>query len=710
MFHGSIPAPLRSIIYEHAGAWPETDIYVGCSGNFTIERVLHSRFGNARPVHGNDITAYSCALGWFLAGEELPYTLRPEFEETLGWLAPYMEDRADRLATLMLGTRFLQYVGKDGAYYRRMLDATQDQWPRMHEKTATKLRALETRLGSFYAGDVRTYLREEVPEQAPVVMFPPFYCLSPEHRLLTADLRWVPCGDLQTGDRLLAFDEEVPDGSVHRRWRWSEIVRSEPAVKECVRVVLEDGTDVVCTTDHPWLAQRLDRPSSNPKRWVRADRLMEEAPYVTRLLDTWEPARTYEAGWLAGMFDGEGSVYLGKSASKLGISQRPGPVADRFTSWMKETGLDTTVCPRPSGVNGFEVAGGWPEMLRALGTLRPERLITRLQQLDVDRLSLRSRGNPRVKVVAVEPVGPRPIQSIMTTTGTYVGEGFAMHNSGDYTSQFASIDAAFDWPEPDFGELTEEGKEEIIAQVQDRPHWVLGLHIERPELRHRLAGVVQTANRGLPIYVYAAAGPRRIVRPRQPVEPIPMQKIGVGEDLGDKMTLHVLTGGQFSGIRSQFMSKSIKPGSPLLACGVAVDGKLVGAFAYLPPKFDPATAYLMSDFPVSWTKYRRLAKLIVMAASTSEAQLLLQRSLSKRLTGWATTAFTDRPNSAKYGRGIPGVKLQKRTEASSKDPGDGIHRYQLQYGGPLGKYDLAGALDLWKRKHGSDMKKSEDAR
>ncbi|MGQ5652488.1 putative antirestriction adenine methyltransferase [Streptomyces sp. EKR5.2] len=47
-----------------------------------------------------------------------------------------------------------------------------------------------------------------------------------------------------------------------------------------------------------------------------------------------------------------------------------------------------------------------------------------------------------------------------------------------------------------------------MEQVQDRPNWVLGLHIERPELRARLAGVVQTANRGLPIYVYAANGPR----------------------------------------------------------------------------------------------------------------------------------------------------------------------------------------------------------
>ncbi|MBT3167531.1 hypothetical protein HTV80_31240 [Streptomyces sp. Vc74B-19] len=451
MFHGSIPAPLRSIIYEHAGTWPGEDIYVGCSGNFTIERVLAARFGDQRRIHGNDITAYSCALGWYLSGDPLDYTLREEYEESLGWLKPYLEDRTDLLATLMLGTRFLQYVGRDGAYYERMMEATRDQWERMHDKTATKLRNLETRLGSFFAGDVRDYLDNEVPESAPVVMFPPFY-------------------------------------------------------------------------------------------------------------------------------------------------------------------------------------------------------------------------------------------------------------SSDYQAQFAPIDAAFNWPEPSFDELTEDGKERIIEQVQDRPNWVLGLHIERPELRDKLAGVVQTANRGLPIYVYAASGPRRIVRPRQPVEPIPMPKIGADEELGDRMTIHILTGGQFAAIRSQFMSKTIKPGSPLIACGVAVDGKLIGAFAYLPPKFDPNTAYLMSDFPVSWTRYRRLAKLIVMAASTKEAQLLVQRSLSKRIDSWATTAFTDRPNSAKYGRGIPGVKLQKRTEATPKDPGDGIHRYQLQYGGPLGAYDLNEALTLWKTKHGKDLR------
>lgn len=96
-----------------------------------------------------------------------------------------------------------------------------------------------------------------------------------------------------------------------------------------------------------------------------------------------------------------------------------------------------------------------------------------------------------------------------------------------------------------------------------------------------------------------------------------------------------------------------------------------------------------------------MAKLIVMAAASREAQLLLQRSLSKRLTGWSTTAFTDRPNSAKYGRGIPGVKLQKRSEPAA----DGIHRYQLQYGGPLGAWTLQEALAEWKRRHGKDERR-----
>jgi len=169
--------------------------------------------------------------------------------------------------------------------------------------------------------------------------------------------------------------------------------------------------------------------------------------------------------------------------------------------------------------------------------------------------------------------------------------------AGDYESQFAMIDTFFDWPEPTYPELDEAGKDELVAMVKDRPNWLMGLHIPRDELRSHLRGKVQTSNRGVPIYVYSSGESSRIVRPRQAVERIPMPKIGPTDVITAESTMkiHPLSNGQFAMLRSMFMAKSIKPGTPLLACGVSVDGKLIGAFAYLPPKFDPDQVYLMSD-------------------------------------------------------------------------------------------------------------------
>ena len=148
------------------------------------------------------------------------------------------------------------------------------------------------------------------------------------------------------------------------------------------------------------------------------------------------------------------------------------------------------------------------------------------------------------------------------------------------------------------------------------------------------------------------------------------------------------------------MSKTILPGQPLLACAVAVDGRVIGAFAFSPPKFDPLTAYLLSAFPLSWSRSRRLAKLVVMAALSSQTQRLLQRSLSKRITGAATTAFSNNPQSSKYGRGIPGMRLTKRADGT-----DGHHTYMLNYEAPMGAWSLDEALALWKAKHAGDQRK-----
>jgi hypothetical protein len=452
VFQGTIPTEMRSIVAEHASAWADgADVHVGCSGNLTIERMLHTTLQHKRfTLHSNDINCYSCALGWYFTGDEVPFTLRDGSREALDWLEPHLDGGAGTLATLMLGTRFLQFVGNPGLYHQRMVNAHRDQFDQLLAKTKGKILSATLRLGSFWAGDVRDMLAE-VPDDDPVVMFPPFY------------------------------------------------------------------------------------------------------------------------------------------------------------------------------------------------------------------------------------------------------------GSKDYESMFAALDKHFDWPVPEYRDLDEDGKDEIIAAVTDRPHWLLGLHLQRDDLP--LRGRVQTSNRGVPIYVYSSDGPRRLVRPRQVAEAVPMPKIGQDEELTGPLRLHPLRLGQFTTLRSMFMSKTIKPGTPTVCVGVSGGGRLIGAFALSPrDSFDPTGVYLMSDFPVSWSRYQRLSKLIVLAALSHESQMLAQRVMPRRLISIHTTAYTDNPNSAKYGRGIPGLKLTKRSE----EGGDGIHRYQLQYSGPFGKWTLAEALDLWMDKHAKFTRPDRD--
>jgi len=176
MFQGTIPPPLRSIVHEHAASW-EGDVWVGCSGNLTIERTLVDL---QKRVHSNDVNPYSCALGWHFSGQPLDYRLKPESAEHLDWLEPYLDGGVGTLATLMLGTSWLDWVGRNTTYHQRMVAAYRAQWPRMHAETVEKLSAVSLRLGSFYPGDVRDYLREAVPADAPFASFPPFWAAGYE--------------------------------------------------------------------------------------------------------------------------------------------------------------------------------------------------------------------------------------------------------------------------------------------------------------------------------------------------------------------------------------------------------------------------------------------------------------------------------------------------------------------------------------------------
>ena len=171
MFVGAINTDLRSIIAALAPSWKGLPVYVGCSGTFTIERILSQ--AGVSPIHGNDVSLYSFAIGHHLAGQSFRLRIA---DERLAWLEPFLEPGLPTITTLLLCTSMLQFWERDNPYHRRMWKAYRRRFLDLHAKTLTKIQKglHDVALRSFYAGDVVDFLTS-APEDSVVISFPPTY-------------------------------------------------------------------------------------------------------------------------------------------------------------------------------------------------------------------------------------------------------------------------------------------------------------------------------------------------------------------------------------------------------------------------------------------------------------------------------------------------------------------------------------------------------
>ncbi len=171
MFQGTIPGPMRAIVRETAGGWPKGPVYVPCCGNFTIERSLA---GMGFELHSSDVSIYTSAVGRWLTRQPVGICLRDASADQLNWLADSLDDGVGTVATMMLGTRFLASVGREGLWHERVVRSYRDQWKAKHAETVERLSGSDIELASYEAEDVRSWL-QKVPRDAPVCSFPPFY-------------------------------------------------------------------------------------------------------------------------------------------------------------------------------------------------------------------------------------------------------------------------------------------------------------------------------------------------------------------------------------------------------------------------------------------------------------------------------------------------------------------------------------------------------
>lgn len=265
---------------------------------------------------------------------------------------------------------------------------------------------------------------------------------------------------------------------------------------------------------------------------------------------------------------------------------------------------------------------------------------------------------------------------------------------GGYEKLYEPLNQHFTWDAPEYEPLSDADVVEVLGAITDRPYWLTASNHDVPDLHGYLRGVIKTTPRAAPFYVYASEAPTRIVAPRQPIEPVTAPRLQRGRELTGPLSLALLKPGQFNALRARYLNPRIAPGAANVAVAVKDGaGQVLGVFALAPSSFTPDEAYLLSDFAVAPTDYPRLSKLIVLAATSAEAQLLCQRAFSRRMRALSTTAFSNNPVSMKY-RGL--LWLTKRGPSNE----DGW-KFQLQYQGGMGGHTLAEALEMWAKRWGA---------
>jgi hypothetical protein len=260
-------------------------------------------------------------------------------------------------------------------------------------------------------------------------------CVDPSSRILTSDLRWTEAHTLEVGDQILGCQERVTGGkgsAIHVRIQTIKSRQVFPAPR--CKVVLANGETTCVSTNHPFLVFRQSRKDVG-WQWMEASRLRQGD--LLRYLPMWESLRTYEAGRLSAFLDGEGHLSRGgdRGGYQLLITQVEGLLADEIADLWGKCGFDAIFKwmrhkdrPQEQTIQTTGVLRV-VEVLRALGSLRPTRLLRRFAAFaEAGYLTLRS--FERMPVDSIIPLPDGEVIGLTTDPDhTLIADGLVGHNT-----------------------------------------------------------------------------------------------------------------------------------------------------------------------------------------------------------------------------------------------------------------------------------------
>lgn len=285
------------------------------------------------------------------------------------------------------------------------------------------------------------------------------YCNPPEAPIWMADLSFKPLGDVIVGDEVIgwAIDDVraglrglTPETSARpRQWLTTSRVlavgrRNAPVVK----VTLASGRVLRCTSDHLWL--RHPHPSNGRVLGRRRSRAGDFVPpavgeTLCRVIDP-TPVAPLElrqlAGWLGGMFDGEGwASYRAQPVIAQSLAANPDICAE-IERACERLGIEVAYRSRRGGNGSFSILGGRQGYVDFVNTCRPVKW-----RLIAERV-LNANWRVPDEIVAVEDDGDDEVISMTTSTGNYIAWGYASKNcdppypdTEGYSRNYVGIDS-----------------------------------------------------------------------------------------------------------------------------------------------------------------------------------------------------------------------------------------------------------------------------
>jgi DNA polymerase I-like protein with 3'-5' exonuclease and polymerase domains len=260
-------------------------------------------------------------------------------------------------------------------------------------------------------------------------------CVHPDTKIWMANLSWKRAADLTLGEELFAFDEEAP-ATKHRKMRTATVDGLVLQKAKRIRLVFADGTSVICADHHKWLSF-----NSSQNIW-RETKKLKIGDCIRRITKVYAPDRSFGAGWLSGIFDGEGWL-SGRHGDgwALGVGQKEGITLDSIRAGLTARGHEFRESTNGQGVKCLRLCDTF-DVFRFLQEVRPERLVAKRtwEGYALPRMGTVGASTYQSRIVAIYPAGFDTVVSIKTSTGTYVAEGLASHNC-DYSQGELKITA-----------------------------------------------------------------------------------------------------------------------------------------------------------------------------------------------------------------------------------------------------------------------------